>query len=120
MSNVISFNNGLATLKDGQTLDEDALRQTRVYGKLMLNKGMKFASVKSVADFMSSENGSYIRAELFVVNRHGSMVTDSRVWLNVSKDATIMRDDQSRMYWVELIHPVVDLSKSTVAFGGAE
>lgn len=117
---IISFTNGLATLKDGFTIDEGALRKARVYGKLMLNKGMKFDAVKSVSDFMASENGQYIRAELFIVNSTGNMVIDQRMWLNVSKDALIMRDDQSRMFWVELIHPIVDLSKSTVAFGGAQ
>lgn len=112
----INFANAVATLKDGAIIDESALRNTVVYAKLMLNAGMKFATVKSTKDFILSAKGEHIRAELFIINNKGNMVIDQRLWVNVDKSAKIMRDDNSRMYFVELIHPVVNLDEAVEAF----
>lgn len=115
MSN-INFNNAIATLKDEAVIDEAGLRATQVYAKLMLKSGMKFDKVKSVKDFLLSTKGSHIKAELFYINNRGNMVIDNRLWLSVDKDAKIMKDANSRMYFVELIHPTVDLSEAVEAF----
>lgn len=112
----INFANAVATLKDGATINESALRETTVYAKLMLQAGMKFDKVKSVQDFILSAKGEHIRAELFIINSKGNMVIDQRLWVNVDKSAKIMRDDHSRMFFVELIHPTVDLSGAVEAF----
>ena len=108
----ISFNNAVATLKDGAVIDEAGLRTTAVYGKLMLQAGMKFDKVKSVKDFLLSDSKKFIRAELFYINKHGTMVVDQRLWLNVAIDAKIMKDTSTKMYFVELIHPVINLDEA--------
>ena len=115
MSN-ISFNNAVATLKDGATINEEGLRSTAVYGKLMLQAGKKFATVKSVKDFLLSDSKKFIRAELFYINKHGTMVVDQRLWLNVSIDAKIMKDASTKMFFVELIHPTINLDEAVEAF----
>lgn len=112
----INFANAVATLKDGAIIDESALRNTVVYAKLMLNAGMKFDKVKSTKDFILSAKGEHIRAELFIINNKGNMVIDQRLWVNVDKGAKIMRDDTTKMFFVELIHPTVDLSNAVEAF----
>ena len=112
----INFTNALATLKDGTSINEEALRNTKVYAKLMLKSGGKFDQVKSVKDFLLSDKGTHIRAELFIINKSGTMLTDQRLWLNVDIDALIMRDDVNNMFFVELIHPTVDLSSAVPAF----
>ncbi len=112
----ISFNNAVATLKDNAVIDEAGLRSTAVYGKLMLQAGMKFATVKSVKDFLLSDSKKFIRAELFYINKHGTMVVDQRLWLNVAIDAKIMKDASTKMYFVELIHPVINLDEAVEAF----
>jgi hypothetical protein len=116
MSSIINFSNAIATLKEGATINEEALRGTTVYAKLMMKSGMKFDNVKSPDDFLHSTKGDHISAELFVITKSNSMLIDERLWLNVDKNATIMRDNNNRMFFVELIHPTVDLSSATVAF----
>jgi len=115
MSN-ISFNNAVASIKDGATIDEAGLRNTRVYGKLMLKAGMKFDKVKSIKDFIPSESGKFVRAELFYLNKQGNMVVDQRLWLNVAVDAKVLRDDNTKMFFVELEHPTVNLDEAVEAF----
>lgn len=112
----INFTNALATLKDGASINEEKLRETKVYAKLMLKSGGKFDQVKSVKDFLLSDKGTHIRAELFIINSRGTMLIDNRLWVNVELDALIMRDDANHMFFVELIHPTVDLSSAVPAF----
>ena len=116
MSENINFTNAVASIKDGATINESALRETTVYGKLMLKAGMKFDKVKSTKDFLLSDSKKFIRAELFIINKRGNMVVDQRLWLNVSIEAKIMKDTSTKMYFVELIHPTVDLSEAVEAF----
>mgnify|MGYP003589760131 CR=1 FL=1 len=112
----ITFDNAVATLKEGAVIDEAGLRTTAVYGKLMLQAGMKFDKVKSTKDFLLSDSKKFIRAELFYINKHGTMVVDQRLWLNVAIDAKIMKDASTKMYFVELIHPVINLDEAVEAF----
>jgi hypothetical protein len=112
----INFANAVATLKDGATINEEGLRNSVVYAKLMLKAGMKFDKVKSTKDFILSAKGEHIRAELFIINGKGNMVIDQRLWVNVDKGAKIMKDEHSKMFFVELIHPTVDLSEAVEAF----
>ena len=115
-NNSINFVNALATVKDNASINEVGLRDTTVYAKLMLKSGKKFNTVKSTKDFLLSESGKYIKAELFYINKRGIAVYDNRMWLNVAIDAKIMRDDASKMYFVELIHPTLDLDNAVEAF----
>jgi hypothetical protein len=112
----INFTNAVATLKDGAVIDEAKLRDNKVYAKLMMKAGSKFGEPKSAKDFLLSEKGTHIRAELFIITKSGNMVIDNRLWVNVNIDAYILRDDATRMYFVELIHPTVDLSSAVEAF----
>jgi len=116
MSESIHFMNALANIKDDVSIDEGRLRETRVYGKLMLKAGMKFDKVKSVKDFLLSEKGEHIRAELFWINKNDCVVIDDRMWLNVAANAKIMRNDAGRLFYVELIHPTINLDASVEAF----
>lgn len=112
---MINFINGLATLKNEATIiNEEVLRQTKVYAKLMLSKGTKFEDVKDRSQFLLSESGEFIRAELFVINKQGTAIYDNRFFVNVSKDAAILANSASRMYYVELLHPTVDLTQSVL------
>lgn len=116
MSENINFNNAVASIKDGEIINEEALRNSTVYAKLMVRAGKKFDTVKSVKDFLLSDSKKFIRAELFFINKHGTMVIDQRLWLNVSIDAKIMKDASTKMYFVELIHPTVNLDEAVEAF----
>jgi len=116
MQSIINFSNAIATLKDGATINEEVLRSTKVYAKLMLQAGMKFENVKSTKDFILSDKGTHVRAELFIINKNDTMIIDNRLWVNVNIDAVIMRDDTTRMFFVELIHTTVNLSNAVVAF----
>jgi len=109
---MINFVNGLATLKDSNTvIDEAVLRQTKVYGKLMMSKGIKFGEVTDRSQFLLSDSGDFIRAELFIIGKNGTIVTDNRLFLNVAIDSDIGIDEVNKCYVVELIHPRFDPSK---------
>jgi len=116
MQSIINFSNAIATLKDGATINEEVLRETKVYAKLMLQAGMRFENVKSTKDFILSDKETHIRAELFVINKNDTMIIDNRLWVNVNVNAVIMRDDTTRMFFVELIHTTVNLSNVVIAF----
>lgn len=114
---VYNFDNAVASLKDGaKPLNEEALRETRVFAKLMLPAGSKYDSIQSPNDFMLSESGEFIRAEMFIVNKRGTMVTDHRTFVNVRKDAKIQRIAKQKLFFVELIHPTLNLAEATDAF----
>lgn len=107
-----NFNNAVASLKDdAKPLDEAILRDTKVYAKLMISKGNKFEDVKSRDMFMLSSEGNYIRAELFILKSNGQMVIDHRVFVNVDINSKIMANKAGKFYYVELIHPTIDVSK---------
>ena len=108
----INFENGLATLKEGCSVNVSALRQQTVYAKLMLSKGMKFNDVASREDFLLSKEGQHIRAELFWISPNGVVITDERLFVNVNKDAKIMKG--ASMYYVELLHPTFDPDEGEV------
>jgi len=113
---LIHFTNGLASTKEEATsINLDSLRTVKVYGKLMLNKGVSFEQAlksKSFNSFLLSNDSEFIRAELFVVGKSNQIITDNRLWLNVSKDADIQADSKAKMFWVEIIHPTFDPKQS--------
>lgn len=113
MSNIISFTNAVASIKEGVELDEARLRDTSVYAKLMLTSGTKFGTVTDRHQFLLSEAGNHIRAELFYINKRNQQIFDQRLFVNVNIDAKILRDDTTKMYYVELEHPTVNLADST-------
>jgi len=109
---MINFVNGLATLKNEQTvIDESVLRQTKVYGKLMMSKGTKFGEITDRSQFLLSDSGEFIRAELFIVNKQGAIVVDNRLFVNVDINADISVDEDNKCYVVKLLHPKFDESK---------
>lgn len=112
MSNIISFTNAVASIKEGAVIDEARLRDTTVYAKLMLTSGTKFGTVVDRHQFLLSVSGNHIRAELFYLNKRGQQIFDNRLYINVNIDAKIFKDDTTRMYYVELIHPIIDLTNS--------
>jgi hypothetical protein len=112
MSNIISFTNAVASIKEGAVIDEARLRDTTVYAKLMLTSGTKFGTVVDRHQFLLSEAGNHIRAELFYLNKRNQQVFDQRLFVNVSIDAKILCDATTKMYYVELEHPTVDLANA--------
>jgi hypothetical protein len=101
----ISFTNAIANVKEGSTIDVDRMRDHRVFGKLMLAKGQRFGGKKVLKDFILSESGNFIAAELFFVNSKGTILPDNRVFLHVHTNTLIIPDELNRFYYVELIHP---------------
>lgn len=108
---LISFNNGIASVKEGQTVDEQALRNTQVYAKLMLSKGNKFnAKTKSMDQFILSESKEYISAEMFILGSRGQMIVVDKVFLNINPTQSSIKPFNNS--WVcELIHPSFDVDE---------
>ena len=112
-----SFKNGVASLKpeSNRPLDEGKLRETIVYAKLMLDKGGKYGEIKSRTDFLTNEANTFIRAEMFILGSKSQIVYEKRVFVNVNIESKIMADPVNKIYYVELEHPSLDVSKSTEA-----
>ena len=125
MSTIYNFENGLAVLKESaihSPLNESALRDTKVYAKLILNKGIKMTTKSTKAkdlfqftkDKVDPKTGAitpsiYAKAELFILNRNNSMVIDQRVFVSIDlAKSAVFRNDQ--MFFVELVHPTIDLT----------
>ena len=111
---IISFDNAVASLKENANpIDEAILRDTVVYAKLMLAKGVKADKKKvTIKDFLLSDKGTYIKAELFILNRNNSVVYDKRLFVNVDPTKSVIRK-LNGMFFVELIHPTVNLAEAT-------
>ena len=109
---IISFENGLATVQEGKQVDQSALRNTTVYGKIMLTKGTKITDVSSRDQFLSSTSGEYLRAECFIVGNKGQIINVDKLWLNINKDADIMFNEHMKAFVVELVHPTFDASSN--------
>ena len=96
----INFENGIASVKTGMSVDEAKLRDTTVYAKLMLEKGTKLADKK----FQYSESGTHIRATAFVINSRNIAVEVDKLFVNIDPTKSkLMKNEHS--YYVELIHP---------------
>jgi hypothetical protein len=106
MEQLISFNNGVASVKEGFIIDESKLRATTVYAKLMLNKGTKHAD----KSFMKSASGAFIKAEAFVIGSKGQIVFDNKLFLSIDPTKSKLLTNGS-MWFVELEHPSIDVSK---------
>ena len=105
----INFENGLASIKEGQTVDIEKLRSTAVYAKLMLQKGTKLSDKK----FQYSESGTHVRATAFVVGNRGQIVDVNKLFVNIDpKLSTLYKG--ANMYYVELIHPKLNHSEAVV------
>ena len=111
MSNIIPFNNAVASIKDGESVNIEALRETRVFAKLMLAKGTKFSATKpKLKDFLLSESGEFIRAECFILGSKGQRITVDKLFINVAVKDTAMKPIQGG-WVVELIHPSFDTAE---------
>lgn len=112
----INFNNALASLIPGaKPIDEEALRGVKVFGKLMLKRGNKFDETNTSLDqFIASENGDHIKAEMFILGSRNQIISQGkRVFLNVQKEGIqVIKAD--KFWFVELIHPTLDLSTCEV------
>jgi len=115
MEQTINFNNGLATLIEGQQpINEEVLRNCNVYGKLMLSKGNKFKLYKTKASLiksntlMTSSSKKYVRAELLYQAPSGALISQSqRVFLNVDLEKSQLKCVNNQ-WMVKLIHPTFD------------
>ena len=112
MSNLISFNNAVGSIKEGESVNEEALRNTRVFAKLMLSKGNKFdATIKpKLGDFLLSESNKFIRAECFIIGSRGQRITVDKLFINVNVENISMKPVQGG-WIVELIHPSFDTAE---------
>ena len=106
MEQLINFNNGVASVKEGFTIDESKLRQVTVYAKLMLNKGTKHSD----KSFMKSQSGAFIKAELFIIGSKGQIILDNRLFVSIDPTKSKLLTNGS-MWFVELEHPSLDVSK---------
>jgi len=112
----INFDNGLATIKAGQSVDIQALRNSKVYARLMYKKGHSFNTKFNKVDMQLSEKGNHYRATCFIQNAQGAIIEVDKLFINVETDATIktLNLPGYKMHFVELVHPVVDLSQATI------
>jgi len=110
MEQLINFNNGVASIKEGFVIDESKLRNCNVYAKLMLNKGTKYAD----KSFMKSQSGNFIKAELFIIGSKGQIIYDNRLFVSIdpSKSKLLTGDN---IWFVELEHPSLDVSQAESA-----
>lgn len=106
---IISFNNGLASVKEDFTIDEAKLRNCRVFAKLMLNKGTKYSD----KSFLTNEEGTFIRAELFIIGSLGQIIYDQRMFVNIDPNKSKLQTNGT-MWFVELQHPSLDPDKAEV------
>ena len=106
MEQLINFNNGVASVKEGFTIDESKLRQVTVYAKLLLNKGTKHSD----KSFMMSKSASFIKAELFIVGSKGQIILDNRLFVSIDPTKFKLLTNGA-MWFVELEHPSLNISK---------
>jgi hypothetical protein len=111
----INFINAIASLKEGETIDMEKLRATKVYAKLMMAKGQSFGNITDRSQFLLSEKGSHMRAEAFIINRLGQPVEVNKLFVNVDIDSKIKINEATKSYYVELEHPTIDISKDKEA-----
>jgi hypothetical protein len=97
---IINFENAIASVKEGQTVDESKLRQTKVYAKLMLAKGTRLVDKQ----FQYSESGAMIRATAFILGNMGQIINVDKLFVNIDPNKSTLYKNNS-MYYVELIHP---------------
>lgn len=98
----INFINGIASVKEGFSIDEAKLRQCDVYARLLPAKGSKIADKK----FIMSEKGNHAQAELFIVGSKGQIIVDHRMFVSVSKEHSELKFN-GQFYFVELKHPTL-------------
>lgn len=117
----MNYTNAVVTLKENVTVDE-SIFTAPLYAKLMLRKGMKFdeilashkenvktdketAKEKFLENFFISDKGEHIRCEAFSKSQvTGAMVShESTLWCNLSIDSKILFNENSKMFFAELI-----------------
>lgn len=117
----MNYTNAVITLKENVTVDE-SIFTAPLYAKLMLRKGMKFdeilashkenvkadketAKEKFLENFFISDKGEHIRCEAFSKSQlTGAIVShESTLWCNLSIDSKILFNENSKMFFAELI-----------------
>jgi len=110
MEQLIKFNNGVASVKRGFSIDESKIRECNVYAKLMLNKGTKYADKA----FLKSQSGEFIKAELFIIGSRGQIIMDNRMFVSIDPTKSNLQTN-GNMWFVELQHPSLDVSQCETA-----
>ena len=103
----ISFTNARVAVKEQYTLDENEMRSHKIYAKLYMNSGASFDN----PSFMLSSTGKSYVADMFITGKSGQIITDRRVFVNVNLDSKILKDKVNKMYFVELIHPTLNMAE---------
>ena len=103
----MNYSNAVVTVKEDVTVDE-SIFTAPLYAKLMLKKGMTFDDAiasPSLENFIVSEKGLHIRCEAFSVSTvTGAVVShESTLWCNLSIDSKILFNENSKMFFSELI-----------------
>lgn len=109
----IDFANGVANIKEGETVDMEKLRSKRLFGKLMLTKGSSFSNEFDQNSFQLSDSGRSYRCQPFTIGSRNQIVESNKLFLYASiKGATIY--EGGNMFFVELIHPTLDITKCKI------
>ena len=109
MQEIVSFNEGLASPKDAESYISWSSDE-QLYAKLMMAEGTKFEAIKGISSFLTNDDKTYIRAELFVV-RDGIRTVISDWFCNVSTTAKIQINKTSKLYYTKLTPQLCVLSE---------
>ena len=109
MQEIVSFNEGLASPKDAESYISWGADE-QLFGKLMLAKDCKFGAISGLSSFLTNDEQTYIRAELFVV-RDGVRVVISDWFLNISTTTKIQINQAGKFYYVRLTPQLCVLSE---------
>ena len=108
MQEIVSFNEGLASPKDAESyISWDSSEQ--LYAKLMMVEGMKFDTVQGIKSFLTNDDATFIRAELFVV-RDGIRVPIRDWFCNVSTTAKLQVNKAGKFFYAKLTPQLCVLS----------
>lgn len=100
MQEIVSFNEGLASPKDAESYISWGSDE-QLYAKLMMAEGMKFETVKGISSFLTNDDATFIRAELFVV-RNGIRVVISDWFCNVNAASKLQINKAGKFYYAKL------------------
>ena len=83
--NIVNFNKGLSITKEGaKPFDVEAMVGYNFIAKPMLKRGVKFSVDNKFADFLVSEKGDSVCAELFVQIKGTWISLSHRAWFYVT------------------------------------
>ena len=108
MQEIVSYNEGLASPKDADSYISWGADE-QLFGKLMLAKDSKFGAISGLSSFLTNDEQTYIRAELFVV-RDGIRIVISDWFLNVSVTTKIQINQAGKFYYCKLTPQLCVLS----------